>query len=144
MIKKIKNRKIQSVFLHSHKRLPLRGIWSSLQKPQHQGTALPLLNAIHAQQCWTFSNHAELQPLSLFLCRWKGYQQGNYSRNVFKKIEFGKSSLGKTHSGSWWANHKSTQAKKFQAWPPAKPTDNKKACRNWTTGKTLACVPDAP
>lgn len=37
-----------------------QGIWISLQEPQHQGTALLLLNAIHAQQCWTFSNHAEL------------------------------------------------------------------------------------
>lgn len=79
------DRKTQSIFHCSHKRLPPRGLWSSLQQQQHRGTALPLLNAIHAQQCWTFSIHAELEPLSLFLCCWKGYQQGNYTRNLCKK-----------------------------------------------------------
>lgn len=67
------NRKAQAGFLCSQNRLSPRGIWSSLQKPHHQGAALPPLNAIHAQRCWTFSNHAELRPLSLLFMLLKGW-----------------------------------------------------------------------
>lgn len=98
-----------------------------------------VLNPLNPCRTWTTFT---------LLCCWKGYWQGNYTRNLFLKDSICEVLVRNkkiTHLGSWWANHKVHKQKDLR--PGHLPSQQTikcfkldKACRNWGT----SCSPHQP